>query len=103
MEQVDQQWAEAFRRALDDVAHWKKIAELAREASIQDLQRRQEAEAQLLTQSKELAALYAKAKLVACDFIGYPTNAADQKAIDDATPMKAIEALEWHLRNDKRF
>lgn len=45
----------------------------------------------------ELDALYVKARQVATDLMGYPATEEDEKAIQSATPMQAIEALEKQI------
>ena len=47
-----------------------------------------------MTDAEELEALRVKARQVAVDFMGYPADEETALAIDNATPMQAIEALE---------
>jgi hypothetical protein len=47
---------------------------------------------------KERELLYAKARQVVADFIGYPFDEIDELCIREATPMQAIEALEAKLK-----
>lgn len=47
---------------------------------------------------KELDLLYERARHVAVDMIGYPTNEEDAFIIENATPMQAINNLEEYIR-----
>ncbi len=51
-----------------------------------------------MTAQEELDLLYKKAQQIAFDFIGPPTDQEDENAINNATPMQAILALELKLR-----
>ncbi len=51
-----------------------------------------------MTAQEELDLLYKKAQQIAFDFIGPPIDQEDENAINNATPMQAILALELKLR-----